>query len=107
MADRDGVLRRVFAQLKVLASNPPVMPDEDDVVRYHALVDQLADLGYEVGDFRFNMERDLFARMIGGVSREKRNIRPDVFKNKVDALLTYFELEGSATPISFQAPRAE
>lgn len=112
MDDPQDVLRRVFAQLKVLSNNPPQMPDEDDVARYHELLDQLVAIGYRVEDFRFNLERDLHWSWTSHSSRtgrrayaEKREVRPDLFTNKVDALLSYFELAGRVTPITFNAAK--
>ena len=111
MGEQD-TLRSVLAQLTVLSGNSPSLPNEDDVHRFHVLVEQLAGLGYQVDDFRFDMERDLHRRwtshnsITGETSyAPKREVRPDIFKNKVDALLLYFRLDQQRAPIGFDAPQ--
>lgn len=100
MENDQDILRRVYAQVIVLANNTHPYLDEDDVAWFHELVDQLDALGFAVEDFRFDMQRDLRRRVISSnphyseVNYEaKRTVPSHLFRNKVDALRLYLRLE--------------
>jgi hypothetical protein len=110
MTDKEGALRRVYVQLKVMSDNPPPEPDEVDAIQFNELVHQLSALGYDVDDFSIR-DRDFVSELSGWNTATQeliydgpRTVRPDIIKNKVDALLLFFELGVKETPITFNAP---
>jgi hypothetical protein len=71
--DEQRELRSICAHLLALVNNPPKLPDEADVERFHKWVDRLAALGYQVDDFRFDTEK--YAYNVRGT----RNVLTETF----------------------------
>jgi hypothetical protein len=110
MADPQTAVRSAYARLAALADHLPRLVWEEDVARYHAIVDDLERAGHDLGAFRIDPERDMFRRAltVDGHGRKTyspdRQVRADVFASRVTALLSFFRLETARTPIGFDAP---
>jgi hypothetical protein len=77
---------------------------------YHEQLDRLDAAGYDVKEFRLDPERDMFHRSTGrgraGPTFEKtKSVRLGVLEAKMDAILSYFELDAEKAPIGFNVPR--
>lgn len=106
------VLRRVLVQV---ASQRSQLRDggvrQEHADRYHKELDRLAALGFDVEEFRLDPEQDMFYRSAGynpheGHKYEKtKSVRLGVLEAKMDALMSYFQLDREKAQIGFDAPR--
>jgi len=101
LADHTDTIRRVYAHIKQLAEYPPELVYQDDVDRYHELLNKLDAAGYEVDDFRFDEQRDMYDAWYGA----SREMRPDIFFRQVRALALYFEVRDKT--VRFTAPQKD
>jgi hypothetical protein len=106
------VLRRVLAQIAAQRSNLHEGGSrQEHADRYHEQLDRLDAAGYDVAEFRLNPDRDLFYRSAGYNPREgqkyekTKSVRLGVLEAKMDAILSYFQLDAEKAPIGFDVPR--
>ena len=106
------VLRRVLVQIATQRQNLyPGGSRQDNADRYHEQLDRLAALGFDVDEFRLDPERDMFYRSAGSNPHEgqkyqnTRSVRLGVLEAKMEAILSYFDLDTGKAPIGFAAPR--
>jgi hypothetical protein len=105
------LLRRVLVQIAAQRRNLHEGGSrQEHADRYHEQLDRLDAAGYDVQEFRLDPDRDLFFRSTGrnrqGPTYEKtRSVRLGVLEAKMDAILSYFELDSEKAPIGFNVPR--
>lgn len=109
MAD-DATLKRVLAALDSIRSNVPHQLDKKDIDQYHGELDRLADLGYEVQEWRIPdawFEKSLRSQSYINPNLKKYSdpyVQQYRFLTKLDALLNSFSIEGKK--VGFEGPPA-
>lgn len=104
-------LRRVLVQIAAQRSNLHEGGSrQDHADRFHEQLDRLDAAGYDVAEFRLDPDRDLHFRSTGrdrtGEKYEKtKSVRLGVLETKMDAIMSYFQLDAEKAPIGFTAPR--
>jgi hypothetical protein len=107
------VLRRVLVQIAAQRQNlHEGGARQEHADRYHEQLDRLDEAGYDVEEFRLDPDRDLFFRSTGrnrhGLTyQETKSVRLGVLEAKMDAILSYFQLDAEKAPIGFNAPRKQ
>jgi len=110
--DNVDTLKRVYVQLRSLQENlHPTHPNSpmewDEVNLYNSLLTKLEQAGYNIEDFKLPPASDEVVESNylthETVATGSSNIRYGIFKIKLDAILSYFEVSGETTHIGFRA----
>jgi hypothetical protein len=116
MAHEDK-LARSLARLTGLKQNLAQHQRIEEVFvdEYHAILDELKNLGFDLDEFRIPIEllthRVTSRNVVSGrkTYSQTRSIGADYFSSKLDGLLMYFQLQGTGgmepITIGFSAPR--
>jgi hypothetical protein len=116
--DKEDLIKRVYSQLVSLRQNlqdthPNNVVEWDEVNLYIGLLDKLESAGFDVEDFKIPsqvlsdevVETNYLTHETAKSGRS--NVRFGLFKTKLDALLTYFQLGEKKTKIGFRDPDSE
>jgi hypothetical protein len=113
MPDHDDELRRALMRLNALRNNIPSdrssLEAATYIADYHHVLDRIAQLGYDVSDFRVPAAWVKSQALVTTYGGEAKTMMPPavettLFCSKLDAVLGYFELDEAKTPIGFNPP---
>lgn len=109
MKDHKDELRRIYSHLCQIQKSDLAYVGEGTVMRYHELLDRLITLDYDVTEFKLNandyVEMGSRKTNTGQLISSNPQVIPLHLRQKLNALMMYFDLSEEAKIVEMNAPR--